>query len=169
LILSSWIRDTEWLELFAIRNPDFSKVEDHLRSTGSGSMDPESMDPESLLMNRMMAYLDYYFPGDDVQVGRAAFESLRYYPKLTSDLESTWSEQTDTVAIIRGTELPILSIAGAQDRIVCPDYVAASVLLNLGIAHNQVQGGHFPFLSNEQETVKLISSFIAGRVKQLEV
>lgn len=155
LILISWIYDSDWLDLFQSNNRNLEEVELKLKK-----LNETTSNPNTRLKNRLLTYASYYFPERNVEIGKQLFNSLNYYPQITLDIESKWINEVSLKKDIENLRGPIVSIAGIEDKIVFPDYVAIGAKLNLNVQHFELATGHFPFIDDLENTALIIEAFI---------
>lgn len=138
LILSNWIYDSEWIDIFN---------EDHPESAAISEVDG--------FRERTLAYLPYYFV--DQSVGKATLEKIEYEEEVFDAL-SPYILNLDLRAKIENLKIPVFSIASELDVITPPKYLA-DINLPAGSKTFQIKGaGHFPFIERPVEFLAVLES-----------
>lgn len=155
----SGVVDMSWLQIFKTRN---EKAEGSIRRLLDSRSERES--PEDVIRKRMLNYLDAYFPSSSRQRGREAFERLRYFSSVTSAIEAELNQGLSLRDQFINGHLPLLVLAGAEDRVVYPEYyMALCKARQEAVSLRIVPGaGHFGFVDQPEKYCSLISDFFAN-------
>jgi pimeloyl-ACP methyl ester carboxylesterase len=131
IILSNWIYDSSWIQLFYDNFPETKKM-------------PKCNN----LAEESFQYLPYYFV--DLQRGKTVLERISYNDKLQSDLGGYLSV-LDLDSKVNDLKETIVSISSDQDKITPHEYIQ-KITNKFNIKnHNILGAGHFPFVDKTSE------------------
>lgn len=139
VILSNWIYDNKWIEIFNNSFPESSNF------------------PQADLKSSSLNYLSYYFINKDE--GRKVLEKMVYYDEIFNASDQIL-ESLDLENILSERRSKLTSISSSHDNIT-PDTYIQKICKKVQINNYMVlNAGHFPFVDNPTEFQRILRNII---------
>jgi proline iminopeptidase len=160
LILCSWIYDNRFSE-YRMKHSR-SDLEDV--ATSSDVSDAETH-PDDVYKKDCLARVPRYFSKKYRDAGAQLLRNTRYNAALRDAIWNEFVVNLDLHAVLKGLEIPTLSIAGCDDGFVLHEYTEEGALINpLWIRHEIIaDAGHFPFFDNTPGFVEIVREFMTQK------
>jgi pimeloyl-ACP methyl ester carboxylesterase len=131
IILSNWVYDGSWIQLFYDNFPETKKM-------------PKCNN----LAEESFQYLPYYFV--DLQKGKKVLERISYNDKLQSDF-GDYLSMLDLDSKVSDLKEKVVSISSDQDKVTPHEYIK-KITNKFNIKnHNILGAGHYPFVDKTNE------------------
>lgn len=150
LILMSWIHELKnWFEDYYER-----------KLKNSDTPEEDYKDDEDFRA-KTVAIADQYFSKTHLQEGRKLLAESRYDLALYRKINETFFNAYSGIATLKKLDVPVLSIAGADDDVVSLAHLRRGSAFNSKIKAVEIAGAaHFPFVEKPGEVLSAIRAFI---------
>lgn len=126
----------------------------------SGAPEEDYKDDEDFRA-KTVAIAEQYFSKTHLDEGRKILEASRYDLLLYRKINETFFNAFSGVDILKKLDMPVLSVAGAEDDVVSLSHVRRGCALNTKIKPVEIAGAaHFPFVEKKDEVLATIADFI---------
>ena len=109
----SGVTDMEWVEIYMKENPTAHNAGERLQAANVAVRDTVVK-----LRNRMLNYVNDYFPPMTRALGVQLFDHNRYFPEIASGVEKELAEGVSTTESFACARAPLLLLGGRQDRVI---------------------------------------------------
>jgi proline iminopeptidase len=157
LILVSWYYSRGWSRhVRRRRGQQIEGLEKEMDAAVQGLSDPNEV-----LQERTAHLAPLHFTPGALAKGLKVLRSIQYNAELAKRLNEDYVEKTDQSEFIKALKIPTLSLVGAQDGIVDPDYVKKGAGMNLKILSGELKNSaHFPFIDEQGQFIQMVQRFV---------
>lgn len=161
LILCAWVHSHTWSKVYSELAPKIDET------PLLKNQDEVSSEDEKCLLE-FLFYKDLYFTKRFHDEGERVLRHVKYNAKLREAIVSSYMGAFDCERTLRETTVPVLAIAGGQDRVVFPKHTR-EIRKIFPKAHYLEfdRVGHFPFIEDPERFNSVVNNFITaagGRV-----
>jgi len=162
LILASWLHNSRFLDPAQKRHPELFKniTSEENRMTEALA----SLSPDELYRRKTMLWAPAYFAQGWESRGRETLAAIQYNDSAFQSLYSTYLRDFDLAPVLRDMKIPVVGIAGEDDRVVDVSHIREGAALNKAMGLVECSAaGHFPFIECQDVFNSAVLAFL-GKV-----